>query len=180
MLHRRTEILIKCRYRNKYALIWAEFRFKVSTKRFTQNYYFPESGWLLFSSSSLYNWAHAFPVILCKRYHSIASLTFYSFGWRLLQCQDETLSSKSVISFVWNSLKYINIYLYIYICICIYILYIYTYIYIYIYLYIYIYIYIYIFIYIIYICVYIVSIIYIYNTYKYIYNLYYFIYKHKT
>ena len=178
MLHRRTEILIKCRYRNKYALIWAEFRFKVSTKRFTQNYYFPESGWLLFSSSSLYNWAHAFPVILCKRYHSIASLTFYSFGWRLLQCQDETLSSKSVIFFVWNSLKYINIYLYIYVYVYIY--YIYIHIYTYIYLYIYIYIYIYIFIYIIYICVYIVSIIYIYNTYKYIYNLYYFMYKHKT
>ena len=156
MLHRRTEILIKCRYRNKYALIWAEFRFKVSTKRFTQNYYFPESGWLLFSSSSLYNWAHAFPVILCKRYHSIASLTFYSFGWRLLQCQDETLSSKSVIFFVWNSLKYINIYLYIYIYVYVYIYYIYIYIYIHIYIFIHIHIYIYIYIYIyyIYMCVY--------------------------
>ena len=157
MLHRQTEILIKCRYRNKYALIWAEFRFKVSTKRFTQNYSFPESGWLLFSSSSLYNWAHAFPVILCKRYHSIASLTFYSFGWRLLQCQDETLSSKSVISFVWNSLKYINIYLYIYIYIYMYmykyILYRYIYIHIYIYIYLYICIYIYICLYMLYIYV---------------------------
>ena len=33
---------------------------------------------------------------------------FYSFGWRLLLCQHETLSSKSVVFFVWKPLKYYN------------------------------------------------------------------------
>ena len=40
----------------------AEFPFKVSTKRFTQNYCFQESGWLLFPSSTPDNWTHGFPV----------------------------------------------------------------------------------------------------------------------
>ena len=32
----------------------------------------------------------------------------YSFGWRLLLCQYETLSSKSVVFFIWKPLKYYN------------------------------------------------------------------------
>ena len=38
----------------------AEFSFKVSTKRFTQNYCFQESGWLLFPGRSPDYWAHEF------------------------------------------------------------------------------------------------------------------------
>ena len=50
MLNKRTEILNKCRLRNKYALISYDTKrqsrvpFKFSTKRFTQNYCFQESG----------------------------------------------------------------------------------------------------------------------------------------
>ena len=49
MLHRRTEILNKCRHKSKYALIsydskdQSRFLLKVSTKCFTQNYCFQES-----------------------------------------------------------------------------------------------------------------------------------------
>ena len=99
-------------------------------------------------------------VILCGTYHSVANLTCHSFGWKLQQSQQETLSSKSsVVFFVWKPLKHynalrlssfmlyeevlLNDYIYIYIFIYIYIyIYIYRYIYIYI-IYIYIYIYIY-------------------------------------
>ena len=55
MLNRRIETLNKCRHKNKYALIpqnRVKFSFKVSTKRFTQNYYFQESGCPLFPGSS--------------------------------------------------------------------------------------------------------------------------------
>ena len=37
----------------------------------------------------------------------------YSFGWRMLQSQDETLSSKSVDLFNRKSFKYCALYLYI-------------------------------------------------------------------
>ena len=44
------------------AKIRAKFPFKVSTKRFAQNYCFQKSGWLLFPGSSPDNWTHRFPV----------------------------------------------------------------------------------------------------------------------
>ena len=40
----------------------AEFPLKVSTKRFSQNYCFQESGWLLFPGSSPNYWTHWFPM----------------------------------------------------------------------------------------------------------------------
>ena len=40
----------------------SDFPFKVSTKRFTQNYCFQESGWHLFPGSSPDYWTHGFPV----------------------------------------------------------------------------------------------------------------------
>ena len=52
MVNRWTEQLNKCRHKNKYALIsydskdYSRFLVKVSTKCFTQNYCFQESGWL--------------------------------------------------------------------------------------------------------------------------------------
>ena len=95
-----------------------DFPFKVSTKRFTQNYCFEESGWLLFPGNSKDFWTQRIScesiswrllcdVILCRRCHGNVNLTFYSFGWRLLQCQHETISSKSVVFFVWKPSKYI-------------------------------------------------------------------------
>ena len=39
--------------------------------------------------------------------------TLYSFEWRMLQSQDETLSSKNIDFFVWKSLKYYVLYSYI-------------------------------------------------------------------
>ena len=79
--------------------------------------------WLASPSRSSPNyWTHRFPVkafrenvilcrtlcdvILCRKYHGILNLTFYSFGWRLLLCRHETLSSNSVVFFVWKPLKY--------------------------------------------------------------------------
>ena len=70
LLNRRTEILNKYWHKIKYALISYDskdesrvsFPRKVSTKRFTQNYYFQESGWLLFPGSSSDNWTHGFSV----------------------------------------------------------------------------------------------------------------------
>ena len=38
----------------------AEFPFKISTKCFTQNYCFQESGWFLFPGNSPDNWTHGF------------------------------------------------------------------------------------------------------------------------
>ena len=45
---------------------------------------------------------------IMQKIHGIVNLTFHLFGWRLLQCQHETLSSKSVVFFVWKPLKYYN------------------------------------------------------------------------
>ena len=96
----------------------AEFSLKVSTKRFTQNYCFQESGWRPLPVAHQITGHTDFPWkyfektlmwrLLCRRYHGIVNLTFYSFGWRLLLCQHETLSSKSVVFFVWKPLKYYN------------------------------------------------------------------------
>ena len=43
------------------------FSFKVSTKRFTQNYCFQEFGWLLFPGSFPDYWTQGFPVkVFCE------------------------------------------------------------------------------------------------------------------
>ena len=52
----------------------AEFPFKVSLKRFTQNYCFQESGWPLFPGSSLDYWIHRF---LVKAFHENFNVTSY-------------------------------------------------------------------------------------------------------
>ena len=94
-------------------------------KCFTQNYFFQESSWLLLHIAhqitghtdflwkhfaKTLTWCHIIQKIPC--YCKFNDLTFYSFGWRLLLCQHETLSSKSVGFFVWKPLKYIYMYLY--------------------------------------------------------------------
>ena len=73
-----------------------EFPFKVSTKRFSQNYFFQESSRLLFSGSSPNYWTHGFPVnaflgnfrmisFYAEDIMVLQVLTFRSFGRRLLQ-----------------------------------------------------------------------------------------------
>ena len=63
-----------------------EFPFKVSPKRFTQNYCFQESDWLLLPDSSPDYWTHGFPVKAFREnfnvtlYYAVVNLTFYSFG----------------------------------------------------------------------------------------------------
>ena len=52
----------------------AEFPFKISTKHFTQNYCFQESGWLLFPGSSPDYWTHGF---LVKVFHEKFNVTSY-------------------------------------------------------------------------------------------------------
>ena len=51
----------------------AEFPFKISTKHFTQNYCFQESGWLLFAGSSPDYWTHGF---LVKVFHEKFNVTY--------------------------------------------------------------------------------------------------------
>ena len=53
----------------------ADFPFKVSRKRFTQNYCFQESGWLVLPGSSADYWTHGFPV---KASHENFNVTSYS------------------------------------------------------------------------------------------------------
>ena len=50
-----------------------EFSFKVSTKRFTRNYCFQESGWLLFLDSSPEFWTHGFPMIAFRENFKVTS-----------------------------------------------------------------------------------------------------------
>ena len=52
----------------------ADFPFKVSAKRFTQNHCFHESGWLLFSGSSPDYWTHGFPA---KAFRENFNVTLY-------------------------------------------------------------------------------------------------------
>ena len=52
----------------------AEFSFINSMKYFTQNYYFQESGWLLFPGSSPDFWTHGF---LVKVFHEKFNVTSY-------------------------------------------------------------------------------------------------------
>ena len=127
MVNRRTEILNKCRHKNKYALISHDtkderrFLLKVSMKRYTQNYCFQESGWLPFpvarqiTGHTDFPWKHFAKTLMWRHIMQkipwYCKLTFYSFGWRLLLCQDETLGSKSVVFFVSKHLKYIYIYM---------------------------------------------------------------------
>ena len=48
----------------------AKFPLKVSTKRFTPNYCFQESGWLHFVGSSPDYWTHSFPVkAFCENFN---------------------------------------------------------------------------------------------------------------
>ena len=51
----------------------AEFPFKVSTKRLTQNYCFQEFGWLLFPGSSSDYWTHAFTVKTFRENFNVTS-----------------------------------------------------------------------------------------------------------
>ena len=51
----------------------AEFPLKVSTKRFTQNYCFQESGWLHFPGSSPDYWTHSFPVKVFRENLNVTS-----------------------------------------------------------------------------------------------------------
>ena len=55
------------------ARIRAEFPFKVSTKHFTQNYCFRESGWLLFPGCSPDYWTHRFPVKAFRENFNVTS-----------------------------------------------------------------------------------------------------------
>ena len=50
-----------------------EFPLKVSTKRFTQNYCFQESGWLHFPGSSPDYWTHLFPVEVFRENFNVTS-----------------------------------------------------------------------------------------------------------
>ena len=51
----------------------AEFPFKVSTKRFPQNYFFQGSGWLFFPGSLQDYWKHGFPVKALRENFSMKS-----------------------------------------------------------------------------------------------------------
>ena len=67
MLHRQTKILNKCRKKSTHwyrmiAKTRVKFLFMFLQKRFTQNYCFQESGWLLFCGSSPDYWTDGFPV----------------------------------------------------------------------------------------------------------------------
>ena len=52
----------------------AEFPFRVSTKRFTQNFCFQESGWLVFLGSSPDYWTHG---LLVKAFRENFNVTSY-------------------------------------------------------------------------------------------------------
>lgn len=79
MINKRPEILNIYGHRNKYALISynrknsAEFRFKVSTDLFTQNYYFQESGQLIFPGGSTDFWTHGFSMKSFREYLKLTS-----------------------------------------------------------------------------------------------------------
>ena len=85
----------------------AEFSLKVSRKCFVQNYCFQKSGWLVFTSSLPDEWTQGFPMkAFCENFTvttyytedttALYILMVYSFDWRRLQYQHETLSSKYV------------------------------------------------------------------------------------
>ena len=59
----------------------AEFPFKISTKRFTQNYCFQESSWVFFPGSSPDYWTHGFPV---KSFHENFNVASYYAGDTML------------------------------------------------------------------------------------------------
>ena len=50
-----------------------EFPFRVSTKRFAQNYCLQKSGWLLFLSSSVDYWTHGSPMKAFRENFNVTS-----------------------------------------------------------------------------------------------------------
>ena len=94
-------------WRHTIAKTRAEFSLKVSRKCFVQNYCFQKSAWLVFTSSLPDEWTQGFPMkAFCENFTvttyytedttALYILMVYSFDWRRLQYQHETLSSKYV------------------------------------------------------------------------------------